>query len=111
MRLLTLDDVTLAFVTSDIWWGFYLSILGDEIFRTFERIESNPAYYTTLVYTPDCSTGNNPDINDIKNKDLPDNNDIKNKDLPGNNNIKNKDLPGNNPGNNNIKILFSKPAT
>ena len=26
----------------------YLSILGDDIFRTLERIESNITYYTTL---------------------------------------------------------------
>ena len=29
---------------------FYLSILGDDIFRTLERIESNQPYYTTLVH-------------------------------------------------------------
>ena len=34
----------------DVIWGFYLSILGDDIFRTLERIESNQPYYTTLTY-------------------------------------------------------------
>ena len=28
--------------------GFYLSILGDDIFHTLERMESNQPYYTTL---------------------------------------------------------------
>ena len=28
---------------------FYLSILEDDIFRTLERIESSPAYFTTLT--------------------------------------------------------------
>ena len=30
----------------DVIWGLYLSILGDDIFCTFERIESNQPYYT-----------------------------------------------------------------
>jgi len=29
---------------------FNLSILGDDIFRTLEWIESNQPYYTTLIY-------------------------------------------------------------
>ena len=33
----------------DVIYGFYLSILGDDISRTLERIESNQPYYTTLV--------------------------------------------------------------
>jgi len=28
---------------------FYLSVLGDNIFCTFERIENNQPYYTTLI--------------------------------------------------------------
>ena len=39
-------DVTLAFIISDIILGIYLSILGDDIFRTLEYI----TLYTTLVY-------------------------------------------------------------
>ena len=35
--------------------GCYLSILGDDIFRTLERIESNKPYYTTLMCTLDCT--------------------------------------------------------
>ena len=43
-------DITIASVISDVIWGFYLYILGDDIFRTLQRTESNQPYYTTLVY-------------------------------------------------------------
>ena len=33
-------DVTLASIISDVILGFYLSVLGDDIFRTLERIKS-----------------------------------------------------------------------
>ena len=35
----------------DVILGFYLFILGDEIFRTLERIRSNKPYYKTLECT------------------------------------------------------------
>ena len=41
-------DVTDYRCESDVIFGIYLSILGDDIFRKLERIESNPAYSTTL---------------------------------------------------------------
>ena len=41
-------DVTLASIISDIILG--LSILGDDIFRTLERIHEYITLYTTLVY-------------------------------------------------------------
>ena len=44
-------DVTLAFIISDIILGIYLSILGDDIFRTLEYI----TLYTTLVYIIDTN--------------------------------------------------------
>ena len=42
-------DVTLASMIDDVIWGFNLSILEDDIFRTLERIQSNLAYFTTLL--------------------------------------------------------------
>ena len=33
---------------SDLIWGFYRSIIGDDIFCPLEYIESNQPYYTTL---------------------------------------------------------------
>ena len=36
---------------SDVKLGFYLYILGDDVFCTLECIESNPTNHTTLAYT------------------------------------------------------------
>ena len=35
---------------SDVIWGLYLSIQGDDIFLTLERIEINQPYYTTWLW-------------------------------------------------------------
>ena len=42
-------DVTNYGGESDVILGIYLTILGDDIFRTFEHIESNKPYYATLI--------------------------------------------------------------
>ena len=38
--------VEIIFYIRDDKLGFYLSLFGDDIFRTLDRIESNPAYST-----------------------------------------------------------------
>jgi len=40
-----LYDFTLASIISEVILGLYLSILGENIFRSFERIESNQPYF------------------------------------------------------------------
>ena len=42
--------MALLIIESDVILGFYLSILGDDIFRTLEHIESNQSYHTTLIF-------------------------------------------------------------
>ena len=54
IRLVTLDEVTDYGGKSDVILGFFLSILGDDIFLTLERIKSNLTYYTTLVHAAVC---------------------------------------------------------
>ena len=48
-----LYGVTPTSIISGVIWGSYPSILGDDIFRTLGRIESNQPYYTTLVLLQD----------------------------------------------------------
>ena len=40
------EKINIASIVSDAILGFYLSILGDYIFRTWERIKSNQPYFT-----------------------------------------------------------------
>ena len=44
-------DVTDYRGESDVILGIYISIFGDDIFRTLEHIESNLPYYTTLIHS------------------------------------------------------------
>ena len=50
-------DVTDYRGESDVILGIYISILGDDIFRTFEHIESNLPYYTTLIHIISTTLG------------------------------------------------------